>query len=302
MQDRCGLPSSVTVQAPHTPCSQPRCVPVRCRCSRRKSARWVRGSTNACSARPFTVRETDVSDMGVMPPPQPVRPRAVPPRPAMQAAPARGARRRHAPARARHRAARPKLHPQRSRSRPRRRPPQAGRRCAAGSIGAPPVAPQTTFEGEAVALIQHRRADGTGELAGLAADFAGSPSAHQPTGAALRSRRSVRRDRALWRTVLGRTSWPHSGARHRLPAQRSPRRGQPLLPANPLPDRRAPDCRQWSRGCARRGRRSRARRMGQQAVRRVLDRSVLDLGVRPAGCRGADRADPPPARAVRTRA
>ena len=36
-----------TVQAPHTPCSQPRCVPVSRQCSRRKSARWVRGSTSA---------------------------------------------------------------------------------------------------------------------------------------------------------------------------------------------------------------------------------------------------------------
>ena len=28
MQERAGTPSISTVQAPHTPCSQPRCVPV----------------------------------------------------------------------------------------------------------------------------------------------------------------------------------------------------------------------------------------------------------------------------------
>ncbi len=44
-QARTGSPSSSTVQAPHTPCSQPTWVPVRSRSSRRKSASEVRGST-----------------------------------------------------------------------------------------------------------------------------------------------------------------------------------------------------------------------------------------------------------------
>ena len=58
MQERTGTPSSSTVQAPHTPCSQPRCVPVRSRPSRRKSASDVRGSTAASTLRPLTVRDS----------------------------------------------------------------------------------------------------------------------------------------------------------------------------------------------------------------------------------------------------
>ena len=58
MHERAGIPSMSTVQAPHTPCSQPRWVPVRWRRSRRKSARWVRGSTSASTGRPFTVSRT----------------------------------------------------------------------------------------------------------------------------------------------------------------------------------------------------------------------------------------------------
>ena len=57
MQERAGISSSNSVQAPHTPCSQPRWVPVRLRLSRRKSARWVRGSTEASTARVFTVSD-----------------------------------------------------------------------------------------------------------------------------------------------------------------------------------------------------------------------------------------------------
>ncbi len=47
-----------TVQAPQTPCSQPTCVPVRCRCSRRKSARLSRGKTCASTRSPLTSSET----------------------------------------------------------------------------------------------------------------------------------------------------------------------------------------------------------------------------------------------------
>ena len=43
MHERAGSPSISTVQAPHTPCSQPKCVPVSRQCSRRKSPRCVRG-------------------------------------------------------------------------------------------------------------------------------------------------------------------------------------------------------------------------------------------------------------------
>ena len=44
-QDRTASPSRSTVHAPQTPCSQPRCVPVRSQRSRRKSASVSRGST-----------------------------------------------------------------------------------------------------------------------------------------------------------------------------------------------------------------------------------------------------------------
>ena len=42
-QERVGSPSTSTVHAPHAPCSQPRCVPVRPHSSRRRSARSRRG-------------------------------------------------------------------------------------------------------------------------------------------------------------------------------------------------------------------------------------------------------------------
>jgi len=45
MQERAGAPSISTVQAPHTPCSHPRCVPVRWSSSRKKSARVWRTDT-----------------------------------------------------------------------------------------------------------------------------------------------------------------------------------------------------------------------------------------------------------------
>ena len=56
-QDRTISPFTRTVQAPQTPCSQPTCVPVRCRCSRRKSARLRRGRTCATTASPLTWSE-----------------------------------------------------------------------------------------------------------------------------------------------------------------------------------------------------------------------------------------------------
>ena len=56
-QDRTISPFTRTVQAPQTPCSQPTCVPVSCRCSRRKSARLSRGRTCASTASPLTWSE-----------------------------------------------------------------------------------------------------------------------------------------------------------------------------------------------------------------------------------------------------
>src|SRR6187401_392583 len=51
-------PSTWTVQAPHWLVSQPTCVPVRLRCSRRKWTRSSLGSTSAFRTLPLTVIET----------------------------------------------------------------------------------------------------------------------------------------------------------------------------------------------------------------------------------------------------
>ena len=59
-QARAGSPSTRTVQAPHTPCSQPRCVPVRLRRSRRKSASDSRGGTSSAIAAPLSLSRTAV--------------------------------------------------------------------------------------------------------------------------------------------------------------------------------------------------------------------------------------------------
>ena len=56
-QERTMSPLTRTVQAPQTPCSQPTCVPVSCRCSRRKSARLSRGRTCASTRSPLTSSE-----------------------------------------------------------------------------------------------------------------------------------------------------------------------------------------------------------------------------------------------------
>ena len=53
--ERTGLPSTMTVHAPQTPCSQPTWVPVRSRSSRRKSASVLRASTEPLRGAPFTV-------------------------------------------------------------------------------------------------------------------------------------------------------------------------------------------------------------------------------------------------------
>ena len=56
-QERTISPLTRTVHAPHTPCSQPTCVPVSLRCSRRKSAKFRRGSTFASTRSPLTTSE-----------------------------------------------------------------------------------------------------------------------------------------------------------------------------------------------------------------------------------------------------
>src|SRR4051812_40247112 len=55
VHDLTARPSISTVQAPHWLVSQPTCVPVRFKCSRRKCTSSTRGSTCALRTRPFTV-------------------------------------------------------------------------------------------------------------------------------------------------------------------------------------------------------------------------------------------------------
>jgi hypothetical protein len=55
-QLRALAPSTSTVQAPHTPCSQPTWVPVRASVSRRKSASDCRAGTSRATGQPLTVR------------------------------------------------------------------------------------------------------------------------------------------------------------------------------------------------------------------------------------------------------
>ena len=58
VQDFTAMPLRWMTQAPHCEVSQPTCVPVSRRCSRRNCTSSVRGSTSAVTALPFTVIET----------------------------------------------------------------------------------------------------------------------------------------------------------------------------------------------------------------------------------------------------
>src|SRR5262249_2439079 len=53
-QERAAAPLYRMVQAPQTPCSHPRCVPVRLSSSRRKSASVMRPETACCGNEPLT--------------------------------------------------------------------------------------------------------------------------------------------------------------------------------------------------------------------------------------------------------
>src|SRR5215208_8234434 len=57
VQDFTALPSTCTTQAPHCEVSQPTCVPVSRRFSRRNWTSRVRGSTLALTGLPFTIIE-----------------------------------------------------------------------------------------------------------------------------------------------------------------------------------------------------------------------------------------------------
>src|SRR6267142_854642 len=74
-QARALSPSSSTVHAPHTPCSQPTCVPVSPRSSRRKSLSERRGSISRSTGSPLTVRRVAMAIFGRG------HPRRVPPLP-----------------------------------------------------------------------------------------------------------------------------------------------------------------------------------------------------------------------------
>src|SRR5690554_4848959 len=60
VQDFTLLPSTCTTQAPHWLVSQPTCVPVMLRCSRRNCTRRVRGSTSRVTGWPLTVIVTEM--------------------------------------------------------------------------------------------------------------------------------------------------------------------------------------------------------------------------------------------------
>ena len=55
-QERIAAPSTITVHAPHTPCSQPTWVPVSLRWWRSASAKFVRGSTSIRTGMPLTLK------------------------------------------------------------------------------------------------------------------------------------------------------------------------------------------------------------------------------------------------------
>ena len=63
--ERIGWPSTSTVQAPHTPCSQPTCVPVRARSWRRKSDSSRRAGARAERTTPLTRTRMSSSGSGV---------------------------------------------------------------------------------------------------------------------------------------------------------------------------------------------------------------------------------------------
>src|SRR5262245_24509721 len=63
VQDFTALPSTWTTQAPHCEVSQPTCVPVSRRCSRRNCTSRVRGSTSPVTGLPFTVIATAVIEV-----------------------------------------------------------------------------------------------------------------------------------------------------------------------------------------------------------------------------------------------
>src|SRR5215472_12865541 len=58
VQDLIALPLTCTTQAPHCEVSQPTCVPVSRKCSRRNCTSRVRGSMSPVTALPFTVSAT----------------------------------------------------------------------------------------------------------------------------------------------------------------------------------------------------------------------------------------------------
>ena len=63
-QARAGTPSISTVQAPHTPCSQPTWVPVIPSVWRRKSVSNMRGSASASTGRPLRTKSHAMSPVG----------------------------------------------------------------------------------------------------------------------------------------------------------------------------------------------------------------------------------------------
>src|SRR6185503_19788229 len=65
-QDLAGSPSTRIVQAPHTPCSQPACVPFRPIVSRRQSSSVERGSTSTSTVPALTCNSTCMPASGYL--------------------------------------------------------------------------------------------------------------------------------------------------------------------------------------------------------------------------------------------
>ena len=61
LQAETGAPSTITVQAPHTPSSQPTLQPFRMKCSRSRSAKVTFGATVSFCALPLSVNEIATS-------------------------------------------------------------------------------------------------------------------------------------------------------------------------------------------------------------------------------------------------
>ena len=204
------------------PCSQPMCVPVSSSCSRRKSARCVRGATSAATGLPLTVSATFM--------------RHTPRDSALQ----------------RHRmqpqlvvvAAEPARPPRRSSRLVDRQRLGLGHRAPSTTSGRPLVALHDGAE-EARSGSCDDDADGIGKLAGLAADLVEAVARRGRRASARECRRSAHPAPTL---ALHRPAHQVATARRlrpREPAMRLPRRAPSGTRASRRQGRHGRGCRRW---------------------------------------------------------